>query len=49
MARPNLITSADFLGLNNQSFVVPAGSPALAGDTFTTNNRGVQMFMVGAN
>jgi outer membrane immunogenic protein len=39
----------DFLGLNNRSFTVPATFPVLAGDTFTTHNRDVQMFTVGVN
>jgi outer membrane immunogenic protein len=39
----------DYLGLGNRTFFVPAGSPFLAGDTFTTNNRNVQMVKVGVN
>lgn len=39
----------DFLGLSNRSIVVPAGFPVLAGDTFTSNNRNVQMATVGIN
>jgi outer membrane immunogenic protein len=39
----------DYLGLGNRTFVVPAGAPFLAGDTFTTNNRNVQMVKVGVN
>jgi outer membrane immunogenic protein len=39
----------DFLGLSNRTFVVPFGSPFLAGDTFTTGNRNVQMLTVGLN
>lgn len=39
----------DFLGLNNRSFTVPAGFPVLAGDTFSSNNRNVQMATVGIN
>jgi len=39
----------DYLGLGNRSFVIPAGAPFLAGDTFTTNNRNVQMVKVGFN
>jgi outer membrane immunogenic protein len=38
----------DFIGLGNRSFVVPATSPVLAGDTFTTN-RNIQMVTVGLN
>ena len=39
----------DYLGLSNRSFVVPAGFPVLAGDTFTTKNPNVQMATVGIN
>jgi len=39
----------DYLGLGNRTFVVPAGAPFFAGDTFTTNNRNVQMVKVGFN
>jgi outer membrane immunogenic protein len=39
----------DYLGLSNRSFVVPAGFPVLAGDTFTTKNPSVQMATVGIN
>ena len=39
----------DYLGLGSRTFIVPAGSPFLVGDTFTTNNRNVQMFKVGFN
>jgi outer membrane immunogenic protein len=39
----------DFLGLNNRTFVVPGGFPVLAGDTFTTSNRNLQMATVGIN
>jgi outer membrane immunogenic protein len=39
----------DYLGLGNRTFTVPAGSPFLVGDTFTTNNRNVQMVKVGVN
>ena len=38
----------DFIGLGNRTFVVPATSPVLAGDTFTANGN-VQMFTVGLN
>ncbi len=38
----------DFIGLGNRTFVVPATSPVLAGDTFTANSH-VQMFTVGLN
>jgi outer membrane immunogenic protein len=39
----------DYLGLGNRTFVIPATAPFLAGDTFTTNNRNVQMVKVGVN
>jgi outer membrane immunogenic protein len=39
----------DYLGLNNQSVTLPATVPVLAGDTFSTSNRDVQMFTVGIN
>jgi outer membrane immunogenic protein len=41
----------DYLGLSNQSYTLPATFPvaALAGDTFSTHDRDVQMFTVGLN
>lgn len=39
----------DYLGLGNRTFTIPAGAPLLAGDTFTSNNRNVQMVKVGVN
>jgi outer membrane immunogenic protein len=39
----------DYLGLGSRTFVVPATSPFFAGDTFTSNNRNVQMVKVGVN
>ena len=39
----------DYLGLGNRTFIVPAGAPFLVGDTFTTNNRNVQMVKFGFN
>src|SRR5579871_4197697 len=39
----------DYLGLGSRTFTVPVGSPFLVGDTFTTNNRNVQMVKVGVN
>ncbi|HJY90111.1 MAG TPA: outer membrane beta-barrel protein [Candidatus Acidoferrum sp.] len=39
----------DFLGLGNRTFVIPATAPLLAGDTFTSNNRNVQVIKVGFN
>jgi outer membrane immunogenic protein len=40
----------DYIGLGNRTFFVPVGvGGPFAGDTFTTNNRNVQMFKVGFN
>jgi outer membrane immunogenic protein len=39
----------DYLGLGNRSFTIPATAPLLAGDTFTSSNRNVQMVKVGVN
>jgi outer membrane immunogenic protein len=41
----------DYLGLGNRTVLVPAGAlgAGLAADTFTTNNRNVQMVKVGVN
>jgi outer membrane immunogenic protein len=40
----------DYVGLNNQSFAVPATAPAgIAGDVFTGNNRSVQLLTAGIN
>ena len=39
----------DYLGLNGRTFTVAVGSPFLAGDTFTTSGRSVQMATVGIN
>ena len=39
----------DYLGLENRTFVIPATAPILGGDTFTSNNRNVQMVKVGFN
>ena len=39
----------DYLALDDRTFCGPAGSPFLAGDTFTQSNRNVQMLKVGAN
>jgi outer membrane immunogenic protein len=49
---PNWTVKAeyDYLGLGNRTFTVPAGAfGQLAADTFTTNNRNVQMVKVGVN
>jgi outer membrane immunogenic protein len=39
----------NYLALDDRTFTVPAGSPFLAGDTFTQSNRNIQMLKVGAN
>ncbi len=39
----------DALFLGNRTFTVPLNSPVLAGDTFTTNNRTLNMATVGIN
>ena len=39
----------DYLGLGNRTFVIPATAPFFPGDTFTSNNRNVQMVKVGVN
>jgi outer membrane immunogenic protein len=39
----------NYLGLDDRTFTVPAGSPFLPGDTFTQSNRNVQMVKVGIN
>jgi outer membrane immunogenic protein len=39
----------DYLGLRNRTFTVPAGSPVLPGDTFTTTGRSVYMLTGGVN
>ena len=39
----------DYLGLGNRTFFIPATAPILAGDTFTSGNRNVQMVKVGFN
>jgi hypothetical protein len=41
--------SGRLLGLDDRTFTVPAGSPFLAGDTFTQSNRNIQMVKVGIN
>jgi len=48
---PNWTVKAeyDYLGLGNRTFFVPATAPFLAGDTFTSNNRNVQMVKIGVN
>lgn len=39
----------DFLGLSTRTFTVPATSPILVGDTFTTGKNNVQMATIGIN
>ena len=39
----------DYLGLGNRTFAIPATAPFLAGDTFVSNNRNVQMVKLGVN
>jgi outer membrane immunogenic protein len=39
----------DYIGLNGRTFTIPAGSPFLAGDTFTTGGNNIQMATVGIN
>ena len=39
----------DYLGLGNRTLVIPPTAPLLAGDTFNSNNRNIQMVKVGVN
>jgi outer membrane immunogenic protein len=39
----------DYIGLRNTSYTVPAGSPILPGDTFTSTGRAVYMLTGGVN
>jgi outer membrane immunogenic protein len=39
----------DYIGLSGRTFTVPAGSPFLVGDTFTTGSNNIQMATVGVN
>lgn len=39
----------DYLGRGGRTFTVPAGSPFLAGDTFTSSGNNIQMAKVGVN
>jgi outer membrane immunogenic protein len=39
----------DYLRLNGRTFAIPAGSPFLVGDNFTTGGNNVQMATVGIN
>jgi outer membrane immunogenic protein len=39
----------DFIGLSGRTFTIPAGSPFLVGDTFTTGSSNIQMATVGVN
>ena len=44
-----MLFRSNYLGLDNRTFAVPAGSPLLPGDTFTQSNRNIQMVKVGIN
>ena len=39
----------DYLGLGNRTLLIPATAPFLAGDSFISNNRNIQMVKVGVN
>jgi outer membrane immunogenic protein len=39
----------DYVGLSNTTLTVPATSPVLPGDVFTTHNRNIQLVTVGIN
>jgi outer membrane immunogenic protein len=39
----------DYVALNGRTFTVPLGSPFLAGDTFVTGNRNIQIVKLGVN
>jgi len=40
----------DYVGLQSQSFTIPAGAPGIfGGDTFTSNNRNINLFLAGLN
>ena len=39
----------DYLGFNNFNFAVPPTAPFIPGDTFTSNNRNIQMAQLGFN
>jgi outer membrane immunogenic protein len=39
----------DYIGLSGRTLTVPAGSPFLVGDTFTTGSNNIQMATVGVN
>jgi len=39
----------DYVGISNGSYTVPAGAPFLAGDTFNSSGRSIQMLTVGVN
>jgi len=39
----------DYLGLGNRTLSIPVTAPLFAGDTFTSNNRNIQMVKVGVN
>jgi outer membrane immunogenic protein len=39
----------DYVGVSNYSYTSPPGAPFLAGDTFSSSGRSVQMLTIGAN
>jgi len=39
----------DYLGLASRTFTIPAGAPFLAGDTFNSGSRNIQMVKLGVN
>ncbi len=39
----------DYIGVSNASYTVPAGAPFLAGDTFSSSGRSIQMLTAGVN
>jgi outer membrane immunogenic protein len=39
----------NYLGLDSRTFVVPAGAPVFAGDTFNHGDRNIQMVKAGVN
>jgi outer membrane immunogenic protein len=48
---PNWTVKAEYnyLGLGSRTLLIPAAAPLLAGDTFTSNNRNIQMVKIGVN
>jgi outer membrane immunogenic protein len=39
----------DYVGVSNASYTVPTGAPFLAGDTFSSSGRSIQMLTAGIN